>query len=63
MIAVSHENQYSQTKDSTSLEAVLATFIPSLISALFLLLVFIIIKKPFRRIYSPRTYIDVIPEK
>lgn len=57
------KSKHSQKNDSTSLEAILATFIPSLLSALVLLLVFIIIKRPFRRIYSPRTYIDVIPEK
>lgn len=57
-------NMKSQSKDgSASLPAILAAFIPSLISATLLLLVFFIIKRPFRRIYSPRTYIDVIPEK
>lgn len=56
--------QQSQSKDgSASLPAILAAFIPSLISATLLLLVFVIIKRPFRRIYSPKTYIDVIPEK
>lgn len=62
-VLVSYEKWCFQTKSSTSLEALLATFIPSLTSALLLLLVFVIIKRPFRRIYSPRTYIDVIPEK
>ncbi|KAI0134779.1 hypothetical protein BJ170DRAFT_700050 [Xylariales sp. AK1849] len=48
---------------SASLPSIIAAFVPSLITAIAFLLVFIVIRKPFRRIYSPRTYIDVIPEK
>ncbi|PSR80139.1 hypothetical protein BD289DRAFT_441297 [Coniella lustricola] len=51
------------TSSSASLPAILAAFIPSLTSAILLLSVFVVIRKPFRRIYSPRTYIAVIPEK
>ncbi|ETS74679.1 hypothetical protein PFICI_13163 [Pestalotiopsis fici W106-1] len=47
----------------TSLPAVLAAFVPSLIVAIFYIALFMILRKPFRRIYSPRTYIDLIPEK
>lgn len=53
----------SQSNQSASLPAILAALVPSLISAVFLLTVFALIKRPLRRIYSPRTYIDVIPEK
>ncbi|KAK2600413.1 hypothetical protein N8I77_009949 [Diaporthe amygdali] len=52
-----------QSEQSASLPAILAALVPSLISAVFLLTVFVLIKRPLRRIYSPRTYIDVIPEK
>ncbi|KAK7729380.1 phosphate metabolism protein 7 [Cytospora paraplurivora] len=48
---------------SASLPAILAALVPSLISAVVLLAIFLVVKKPFRRIYSPRTYMDVIPEK
>ncbi|KAF3008018.1 hypothetical protein E8E14_002586 [Neopestalotiopsis sp. 37M] len=47
----------------TSLPAVLAAFIPSLAAAIIYIVAFMILRKPFRRIYSPRTYIDLIPEK
>lgn len=52
-----------QPDKSASLPAILAALVPSLISAVILLAVFLVVKKPFRRIYSPRTYMDVIPEK
>lgn len=60
---VSKPNQSLQSNKSASLPAILAALIPSLTSAVVLLCVFVIIKRPFRRIYSPRTFIDVIPEK
>ncbi|KAK6070284.1 hypothetical protein SCUP234_00192 [Seiridium cupressi] len=51
------------TSASVSLSSILAAFIPSLITAVLFIVIFIAVRKPFRRIYSPRTYIDLIPEK
>ncbi|KAL1849934.1 phosphate metabolism protein 7 [Diaporthe australafricana] len=63
LVTSSNETVGSDSDQSTSLPAILAALVPSLISAVFLLTVFVLIKRPLRRIYSPRTYIDVIPEK
>ncbi|POS72522.1 DUF221 domain-containing protein [Diaporthe helianthi] len=63
LLASSNDTVGSDSNQSASLPAILAAFVPSLISALFLLTVFVLIRRPLRRIYSPRTYIDVIPEK
>lgn len=52
-----------QPDKSASLPAILAALVPSLTTAVILLTIFLIIKKPFRRIYSPRTYMEIIPEK
>lgn len=41
----------------------MAAFVPSLTSAILLLSAFVVLRKPFRRIYSPRTYVAIIPEK
>ncbi|KAH8670797.1 hypothetical protein BX600DRAFT_229607 [Xylariales sp. PMI_506] len=49
--------------DSISLPALIAAFVPSVFTSTIFMLIFIVLRKPFRRIYSPRTYIDVIPEK
>lgn len=48
---------------SASLPAILAALVPSLTTAVLLLTVFLLVKKPLRRIYSPRTYMEIIPEK
>ncbi|KAH6652614.1 hypothetical protein BKA67DRAFT_567021 [Truncatella angustata] len=56
-------NNDVSTSAATSLPAVIAAFIPSLITAVLFMSIFVVIRKPFRRIYSPRTYIDLIPEK
>lgn len=52
-----------QPDKSASLPAILAALVPSLTTAVILLTIFLLVKKPFRRIYSPRTYMDTIPEK
>ncbi|KAF3765196.1 DUF221-domain-containing protein [Cryphonectria parasitica EP155] len=63
MSSLKNDTASKDSETSASLPAILAALVPSLTSAVLLLLVFVIIKRPFRRIYSPRTYIDVIPEK
>ncbi|CAN8100742.1 unnamed protein product [Discula destructiva] len=59
----SNDTSSNDSGKSTSLPAILAALVPSLTSAILFLAVFVVIKRPFRRIYSPRTFIEVIPEK
>ncbi|KAH7027615.1 uncharacterized protein B0I36DRAFT_364795 [Microdochium trichocladiopsis] len=50
-------------KRPSSFVALAAVFLPAFASALLFLAIFAIIRPYFRRLYSPRTYIDSIPEK
>lgn len=56
-------NVYFQPDKSASLPAILAALVPSITTAVLLLTIFLLVKKPLRRIYSPRTYMETIPEK
>ncbi|KAF2763072.1 DUF221-domain-containing protein [Pseudovirgaria hyperparasitica] len=48
---------------SASLAAIIAAFVPSLITAIIFLVIFCLIRRYHKRIYAPRTYIDLISEK
>ncbi|KAJ1327691.1 calcium permeable stress-gated cation channel [Microdochium nivale] len=50
-------------KRPSSFAALGAAFVPALASALLFLSIFVLIRPWFRRLYSPRTYIDSINEK
>lgn len=48
---------------STSISAIVATFIPTFLTAVLFLAIFVAIRDKYRKIYMPRTYIGVVPEK
>ena len=48
---------------STSISAIVATFIPTFLTAVLFLAIFVVIRNKYRKIYTPRTYIGVVPEK
>jgi hypothetical protein len=48
---------------STSISAIVATFIPTFLTAVLFLAIFVAIRNKYRKIYTPRTYIGVVPEK
>ncbi|KAF2814842.1 DUF221-domain-containing protein [Mytilinidion resinicola] len=48
---------------STSLTAILSTLVPTVATAVLFLAIFVLIRDRYRRIYMPRTYIGVVPEK
>jgi len=52
-----------RSEGSTSLEAIVATFIPTFTTAVCYLAIFVTIRTIYRNIYTPRTYIGVVPEK
>lgn len=67
-MAVNVGDQFSASKEkkfpgSTSFSAILATFIPTFLTAVFFLAIFVVIRSRYPVIYSPRTYIGVVPEK
>jgi hypothetical protein len=48
---------------STSLSAIIATLVPTLISASFMIVLFLVFRRYYSNIYEPRTYIPSVPEK
>ena len=52
-----------RTSSSTSGAAILAAFIPTFITALVYLGIFIAIRNSFRKFYAPRTFLGTVPEK
>ncbi|OCL10131.1 DUF221-domain-containing protein [Glonium stellatum] len=67
-IAANAGDQFSALKEkkfpgSTSFSAIVAAFIPTFLSAVLFLAIFVAIRSRFPVIYSPRTYIGVVPEK
>ncbi|KAK5109762.1 hypothetical protein LTR62_006602 [Meristemomyces frigidus] len=48
---------------STSGEAILAAFIPTFITAVIYLAIFVGIRNTYRKFYAPRTFLGTIPEK
>ncbi|ORY63526.1 uncharacterized protein BCR38DRAFT_437063 [Pseudomassariella vexata] len=49
--------------NGASLPAIIAAFVPSFVTAILFMVVFVLIRRHHQRIYAPRTYIDLIPEK
>lgn len=47
----------------SSLGSLAAAFVPTVSTALLLLIVFVLIRHRFPKVYSPRTYIGTVPEK
>ncbi|KAF2098929.1 DUF221-domain-containing protein [Rhizodiscina lignyota] len=52
-----------RSEGSTSLEAILATFIPTFLTAVITLLIFLQLRGRYPNIYSPRTYFGGVPKK
>ncbi|KAI0593549.1 hypothetical protein F4775DRAFT_495333 [Biscogniauxia sp. FL1348] len=50
-------------KGSASLAAVISAFIPTWVTGLLFVAVFILIRNKYRNIYAPRTFMGTIPEK
>ncbi|KAF1980683.1 DUF221-domain-containing protein [Aulographum hederae CBS 113979] len=48
---------------SASFQAILAAFIPTFITAVIYIIIFVQIRTKYSKIYTPRTYIGVVPEK
>ena len=48
---------------SASFEAILATFIPTFISAVGLVAIFLALRTKYPNIYTPRTFFDVLPDR
>jgi len=57
------ESDGDDPKRPSSFAALAAAFVPALTTALIFLSIFVLIRPYFRRLYSPRTYIDSISEK
>lgn len=53
----------NRSDDSTSGAAVLAAFVPALVTALVYLGIFTVVRNGFRKFYLPRTFLKTIPEK
>ena len=56
----SHTNNNQSVSNSSSLSSLVTVLVPSLIIAVVMVLAFIILRKRFRRMYMPRTYIGYL---
>jgi hypothetical protein len=56
-------SQLSRDPGSTSLASITATLIPTSITAIIFLAIFVSIRYTYRKIYAPRTFMGTIPEK
>ncbi len=63
VISCSQILQLSKDSGSTSFASIIATLIPTSITALVFLLVFVSIRTRYWKIYAPRTFMATIPEK
>ncbi|ETN37613.1 uncharacterized protein HMPREF1541_07235 [Cyphellophora europaea CBS 101466] len=52
----------SHRTGSTSFAAIGATLVPTIITAIAFVTAFLVLRKPYRNIYMPRTYFKTIPE-
>ncbi len=52
-----------RSSSSTSGAAILAAFIPTFITAVIYIAIFAAIRNKYRKIYAPRTFLGVVPEK
>ncbi|KAK8009073.1 hypothetical protein PG991_011624 [Apiospora marii] len=63
----SAESSFSMTetkpKGSASLAAVVSAFVPTWVTGLFFVAIFVLIRHRYRNIYMPRTFMGTIPEK
>ncbi|KAI8631232.1 DUF221-domain-containing protein [Xylariaceae sp. FL1651] len=50
-------------KGSTSLAAVISAFVPTWVTGLLFVGIFILIRQRYRNIYAPRTFLGTVPEK
>lgn len=55
--------QFSKDSGSTSFAQIIATLIPTSITAIIFLAIFVSIRLTYRKIYAPRTFMVTIPEK
>jgi hypothetical protein len=55
--------QLSKDSESTSLASIVATLIPTSVTSLAFLTIFVSIRYTYKKIYAPRTFMGTIPEK
>ncbi|KAK7985437.1 hypothetical protein PG988_003059 [Apiospora saccharicola] len=53
----------TKPKGSASLAAVVSAFVPTWVTGLFFIAIFVLIRHRYRNIYMPRTFMGTIPEK